>query len=216
MTWSRDALLRGFESVVGWLFTAYLSARYPGNTLYFRGIVTRWPVIRIRGRDNTITVGPGFRGKRLEVEVRGDGNVLQVSNLRSRSRVSFWLDEGSTLQVGPGSTIEEAAIAATEATKVAIGSDAMLATGVDIRSGDSHSIILESGQRTNYASDVFIGDHVWVCAKVTILKGSSVGQNSVIATGSLVAGSSFEAGSLIAGCPARLRRQGVNWLRARI
>ena len=69
--------------------------------------------------------------------------------------------------------IENAHITVTEPNfKVKIGEDCMFAYDIDIRTGDSHSIIdKNSGKRINYAQDISIGNHVWLASHCRILKG---------------------------------------------
>ena len=98
-----------------------------------------------------------------------------------------------------------------------IGRDCLLAYDIDIRTGDSHSLLeAASGKRINPAQDVIIGDHVWIAAHVNILKGVSIGMNSVIATGATVVKPVQEAGVVIAGNPAKLVKREITWTRERI
>jgi maltose O-acetyltransferase len=52
-------------------------------------------------------------------------------------------------------------------------------------------------------ADVIIGDNVWLGARVIVLKGVHVGENSVIAAGSIVT-RSIPANAVAAGNPARV------------
>lgn len=93
----------------------------------------------------------------------------------------------------------------------------MFAYDIDVRTGDSHSIIsTASNERLNHAQDVVIGDHVWVAAHCIILKGVRIPEDSVIATGSVVTGSYQTPGILIGGNPARQLKEGISWVRERI
>jgi len=109
-------------------------------------------------------------------------------------------DSDCLLTIGEKSTFEDVHFALTEPnSRMKIGRDCMFATDVDIRTGDSHSIISqESNQRVNYAEDVFIGDHVWIGARSIVLKGSSISDNSIVGTGSVV-NKRFEMPGIIIG-----------------
>ncbi len=111
----------------------------------------------------------------------------------------------------------EVHIAVTEpGSKVVVGEECMFANDIDIRTGDSHSILdAATGKRINFAENVTIGDHVWVASHAIILKGVEIGADSVVAAGSIVT-KSCAPGSLLAGNPARVIREGISWKRERI
>jgi acetyltransferase-like isoleucine patch superfamily enzyme len=93
----------------------------------------------------------------------------------------------------------------------------MFAYDIDVRTGDSHSIISQSSnERINYAKDIFIGDHVWIAAHSILLKGSSISENSVVATGSVVTQAFEKKGIIIGGNPATQIKEGITWSRKRI
>lgn len=60
--------------------------------------------------------------------------------------------------------------------------------------------------RLNQSASISIGNDVWIGANVSILPGSFIPANSVIAAGALVKGTLTEAG-LYAGVPAELKRR---------
>jgi acetyltransferase-like isoleucine patch superfamily enzyme len=97
-----------------------------------------------------------------------------------------------------------------------IHKDCMLAKYVEIRTGDSHSIVdKETGKRINKAANVCIEEHVWIGAHAKILKGVTIGNNSVIGTASVVT-KDVPEGSIASGVPARVIRTGISWDRKRI
>lgn len=65
--------------------------------------------------------------------------------------------------------------------KVDIGSDLLCGWNVFITDCDWHSI-----DQNAFQMDTLIGDHVWISPNSQILKGSTVSDNSIIATGSVV------------------------------
>ena len=68
---------------------------------------------------------------------------------------------------------------------------------------DFHSIVNGESVCLNPDKRINIGDSVWVCARSTILKGTSIGANSVISASSHVI-SSFGGENIIGGNPAKI------------
>ena len=92
----------------------------------------------------------------------------------------------------------------------------MLAHDIDIRCGDSHSIIdLKSRKRINYASDIYIRDSVWLAAGVKILKSLTIGTGSIIGMGSIVT-KDIPDNCLAVGVPAQVKKTDVTWLREQV
>lgn len=60
------------------------------------------------------------------------------------------------------------------------------------------------------SAPVTIEDNVWIGANVTILPGVVVGRGSVIAAGSVVT-KSVPPNSLVAGVPAKVIKEQINW-----
>jgi maltose O-acetyltransferase len=53
---------------------------------------------------------------------------------------------------------------------------------------------------------VLIGDNVWLSVNVTVLKGVTIGANTIVGAGSVVT-RSLPAGVVAAGVPARVLRR---------
>lgn len=68
----------------------------------------------------------------------------------------------------------------------------------------------------NLSKDIVIGDHVWIGNQVIITKGAKISNNVVVGTGSIVTGKSFPSSTIIAGMPAKVIHNNINWLRERI
>jgi DNA-binding HxlR family transcriptional regulator len=67
-----------------------------------------------------------------------------------------------------------------------------------------------TGRRLNPARDVVIGDRVWVGYRAFVGKGSEIGSGSVVGAQSVVTGK-VAPQTLVAGQPARLLREGIEW-----
>ncbi len=190
-----------------------------GNVFQAEGVVFTNLELEIIGDNNTIVIGPGSRFNNVTFHVRGSGYRIEFGPNCTVSRGgNFWFeDEGGLLQVGRDTSMVDVHIAITErGSKVIIGEDCMFANDIDLRTGDSHSVIdVSTGERFNFPGDIHIGRHVWIAPHSVILKGVSIGENSIVAIGSVVT-KSFESGVIIAGCPAKIIRSGVSWSRERI
>ncbi len=55
-----------------------------------------------------------------------------------------------------------------------------------------------------------LGDKVWVADDVTILKGVSIGANSVVGIGSVLT-KSVSSGSVAVGNPAKVVKEDISW-----
>lgn len=79
---------------------------------------------------------------------------------------------------------------------------------------DFHKINdLESNKRLNNDKAITIGNHVWFGCRCTILKGAVVGDNNVIAAGTILSNSlnGNHSYSIIGGTPAKVLREKVTW-----
>jgi len=95
--------------------------------------------------------------------------------------------------------------------EVSIGRDCAISWNCTILDNDMHEIIdfpeTEKRPRGDY---VRIEDHVWIGAGSTILKGVTIGKNSIVAAGSLVT-RDVPPNTLVAGSPAKPIRQVEGW-----
>ena len=101
--------------------------------------------------------------------------------------------------------------------RITIGEDFLTGWDCVLKDNDGHPIIrIGAGpNRENLIAEerkpIEVGDHVWLGAKVTLLKGAYVGPGSVVGWGSIVTKRFEESGQLIVGGPARTIRTGIEW-----
>lgn len=176
--------------------------------------------IEILGDNNEILISPFCRLNNVKFYIRGSNNKIELGRgVHFNHGGSIWIEDYQCEAViGASSTFENVHIAVTEPnSKINIGKDCMFAYDIDVRTGDSHSMIdSTTNERLNYAQDVCIGNHVWVAAHVSILKGVEIKDNCIISTRAVVTKSFEEENLLIGGIPARKIKENVNWKRERI
>lgn len=95
--------------------------------------------------------------------------------------------------------------------KVIIGSDVLISWGVTILDNDFHKIYNTEGILINKSKQISIGDHVWIGANSSILKGVFISNGSVIGTGSIVSKSLYHEDCIYAGSPAKLLKKNIQW-----
>lgn len=92
----------------------------------------------------------------------------------------------------------------------------MFSSDIQFRTGDLHSIVNLQGDRINPSQNITIGNHGWIGTKVICLKGTEVAHNSIIGAGTLLSGKFQTPNCALAGVPAKVIKEDVDWLRERI
>lgn len=126
----------------------------------------------------------------------------------------FTVYSGSDIRVYPGGQLIlnsgfcNNGVEITCGRKITIGKDCAIARGVIIRDYDAHQI---TNSDHEIAKEISIGDHVWIGNRAIILKGVTIGNDAVIAAGSIVTKDVSEK-CLVAGIPAKVIRNNINWI----
>lgn len=91
--------------------------------------------------------------------------------------------------------------------KIVIGKNTVIASGVNILDSNGHETL--SYDRTvgrDTPQEIIIGDNVWIGLNSIILKGTTIGNNSIVAAGSIVKGNIPE-NVIVQGNPATIVRK---------
>lgn len=192
-------------------------ASYNSNCNKFQceGTLTRCR-LRMEGVNNTLIVERGasinnvrfdFAGTNCTIIIHKDVKWLEGGRI-------ILYGHGNLLEIGENSLLCEVLFVLTdENNRICIGKNSMFSTNVVLRTSDQHQIFNEKGERINPGKDILIGEHVWIGYGATILKGSSLENNSIVGTESVVTGLHLPQNSVAAGNPARIIKHGVNWKR---
>ena len=105
---------------------------------------------------------------------------------------------GNAVLMSPGSRI-------SASDEIVIGDGVMLANGVYITDSDWHTVY-DRTQRAEEPTPVHIANNVWLGDHATVLKGVSIGENSVVAARAVVT-RDVPANVIVAGNPARVVRE---------
>jgi acetyltransferase-like isoleucine patch superfamily enzyme len=184
------------------------------NELIARSVRASNCAVRIKGDGNRVVVGDDAILRDFRVAIEGNGCTLELG---TRCRIVGHIMQkgaGALVRVGARATFERVSIVCIEGRSVVIGQDCMFSYGVEVRTSDAHPLLdLVTRERVNPPGDLFIGDHVWVGAHATVLKGVRIADDCVVGTRAVVVRDVAESHCAVAGVPARVVRQGVTWAR---
>ena len=115
--------------------------------------------------------------------------------------------ERARLEVGDRTEFNNNLMIKSEGAGIRIGKDGLFGANIEIFDSNFHDVHPERRKAgTQSMAPVEIGDNVFVGMSVKILKGVTIGSDSVIGAGSVVS-SSIPAGVIAAGNPARVIRE---------
>jgi acetyltransferase-like isoleucine patch superfamily enzyme len=157
-------------------------------------------------------VGHGLRAECLPY-MRGAGHLTLGNKVYLSGRSCFFFMGnmpvspeiliGDETFIGSGCTL-------SSARRIIIGKRCLISAGVRIHDNDGHP--LDPGRRLRNepirqeeSAEVVIGNNVWIGAQATILKGVTIGDDSVVGTAAVVT-ADVPAGVVVAGNPARIVR----------
>jgi carbonic anhydrase/acetyltransferase-like protein (isoleucine patch superfamily) len=183
-----------------------------------RGLWERlWPLfLKIIYREPLLRYRCNRVGARLELEgaiplILGNGTIEIGDDVLVGSKntwiVGFKVSTDPRLVIGNRVSINYD-IMISVAKCVSIGDDTMIAATVQIYDNPSHPLAPSRRLRRESfaiedASPVIIGRNVWIGTSAIILSGVTIGDNSVVAAGSIVT-KSVPPNTLVAGNPARI------------
>jgi acetyltransferase-like isoleucine patch superfamily enzyme len=99
----------------------------------------------------------------------------------------------------------------SDSGSIEIGDGCMIANSVNIHTSDHHPIYeLSTGSRINPDKSVKVMRHVWIGGNVSIHKGVTIHQDSVIGRGAIVT-KDVDSNCVYAGVPARKVKSGITW-----
>jgi acetyltransferase-like isoleucine patch superfamily enzyme len=139
-----------------------------------------------------------------------NSRLIVHGNFAIGNGVRISLEDNAVLEIGgclrePTSGITAQAIILVK-KRISIGFDFICAWETFISDCDWHAIEGRESQ-----ADVRIGDHVWVAHGCSILKGSTIGEGSIVGCHSVVLKGVYQPHSLLAGNPALEVKHDLNW-----
>lgn len=174
--------------------------------------------IHMSGKNNRIIIEDFSRLKNCAIYLSGDNNTIHIGAFSTLINTEFCMEKSGNeiLLEEHVRILGKTHLAAIEGTKIRIGKDSLFSSDIHFRTGDSHSVLDMEGRRINASEDILVGEHVWVGTKVTCLKGAVIPPHCIIGACALVTGKFTLPNCVIAGVPAKVVKEQVDWSIARV
>lgn len=164
-----------------------------------------------------VSEGPFFLGRGLELKIEPRGQVRFGRFVWIGDETKIRCHEG-VVEIGEKTVMgQECTISAYQ--RVRIGEQCVIADRAMFIDFDHGVVEVERPIRLQgiYKRDVEVGNNVWIGYGACILRGVSVGDNSIIGTNAVVT-KDVPANAIVGGVPARIIRmreapQGLRWER---
>ncbi len=112
----------------------------------------------------------------------------------------------SKIEIGENSWVGNHFVAISEGPGILVGKNVLVGTHVEVYDSDFHAVNVRDRLNSDAKrASVTIGNGVWIGNNVTILKGTEIGENSVVAAGAVVSGK-FPPNVVLGGVPAKIIR----------
>ena len=137
--------------------------------------------------------------------MKESASLIVRGSLSVYSNADISVNRNATLEIGSGFFNHGARIHCFD--KITIGNGVYIGDDVAIRDSDGHEIV---GAEKPMTLPIVIKDHVWIGARVTIVKGVTIGEGAVVAAGAVVT-KDVPPHTMVAGVPARVVKENVSW-----
>lgn len=181
------------------------------NNVFVSSIHIKKIFFRVVGKNNSINFS-NISLLNTKINIEGSNNNIIIKKGTVLNGCTIWIKgNNNSLIIGEQCTFKADHFSIGGATTITIGNSLLCSSNVVFYSFDSHSII-KNNVLKNKPQDIIIGNHVWICYSCKILKGTHIGDDSVVAINSMV-NKEFGKNLLIGGLPAKILDSNIVWNR---
>jgi len=168
-------------------------------------------IININGNNNTVEIAENCLLTNTSINVSGDNNRIVIDRTsRFMGPCKIKMFGNAILHICDDAGIRGVEFV-LEKADITIGKRCMFSYDITVRNTDSHRVIsLLDNKVVNKPNNILLGDLVWIGQGATILKGVTIGNNSIIAAQSVVT-KDCPSNAITAGNPARIVKTGITW-----
>jgi acetyltransferase-like isoleucine patch superfamily enzyme len=155
-------------------------------------------------------IGPGaivFGPRHIEVngpDVYLGKDIHMMATRDNPIRFTVYAQPGGRIELGDYTIVLPGA-RLSSASRIRVGKNCMFATNCYVTDADWHDVY-DRTAAPGITAEVVLEDNVWIGDSAIVCKGVTIGENSVIGAGAVVAGD-IPPNSIAAGNPARVIKQ---------
>lgn len=163
------------------------------------------------GKNNKLVFGQGVVLNEATIVFHSNDGYCFIGN-DSIYKGTIFVGLGCKVIIGERLTVtKNCFISTAEYVEARIGNDCMFASNNEIRCDDGHPIFdIVTAERINKSKSITIGNHVWLAYSAVLLRGTDIGDGSIIGHSSVVK-SKIPNNCIAVGAPARVVKKNVAW-----
>ena len=198
-----------------------ISINDPNNSLSIHDSIDGL-TLSVKGKNNVIEIGECLRPSVIRITINGDYNRIKISSILNVKELIINVGthvpaNRTSLEIGRNISMERFnyILLHNSGNRCVIGDDCMFSNEVTIRGGESPHLLFDrnTGEYIDISDGIFIGNHVWIGEKVFIMKNVTIPNECIVGAGSVVTKRFDKEYCVIAGNPARVVRENVQWVK---
>ena len=174
--------------------------------------------IKFYGKNNTFICPLSVNLKKINISIYGNNNTIIIGENAFINHTKIIIGfpnskaKNCLVKIGQNSGLNSANIQLGESnSSVIIGKNCAFSYDIELNCTDQHSIFDKNNQILNIGKNITIGDHVWLCKEIRVMKNSKIPNGCIVAQGSIVTKKFDKENCVIAGNPAKIVKEDIYW-----
>ena len=154
-----------------------------------------------------------LKGSKAEVHIRMDRNAVWNCNHGGQLFFDTTLEIKESARFDSGYFTVNGGSVIIAHKHIIFGEDVMLGRNIIVYDSDFHQILDKDGRPFNEPKTVKIEDHVWLTSNITVLKGVTIGRDSLVTAQTVINKNMPEHSIIAGGASGKQIKDSINWCR---
>ena len=170
--------------------------------------------VQNKGKNNQIQLYTPLSKMHVGVLMIGDNNTLILGGKNVGDLKFYFNEDCGYVRLGEGSSFLDVSFFPSS-YQIEVGNGCMFSRDVQVYGHDQHVLLDAQTKKiiNQKVAPTRIGNHCWIGARVTILKGVHIPNQTIVGSCSVVTKSFTEEYTALGGNPAKLIKSGITWSR---